>query len=372
VNRVHDVNPDVDPGRLDGVSGVGPPLAAGSSQTRQLPDGTGVDLSRHTTLHLGGPARHAFIATNRDELVEIVRQHDGNLFLLAGGSNVVIGDQGVQSPVVLIETTGITVDGDRVTVEAGHNWDDLVAFTVGEGLAGIECLSGVPGSAGATPIQNVGAYGQEVAETIHTVTVLDRSTGQIREMSREECGFAYRTSIFKGTDRYVVLAVTFALRRDATAAARYTELARALGAEHAPLANIREAVLALRKSKGMVLDASDPDTYSVGSFFTNPVLTPDGFEALVARAGTTPPSWPGLDSVKVSAAWLIEHAGFTKGYAGAHVGVSVSFKHTLALTNRGNGTTDALLALAREIRDGVAKSFDVMLRPEPVLVACSL
>jgi UDP-N-acetylmuramate dehydrogenase len=303
------------------------------------------------------------------------------VFLLAGGSNVVIDDDGVEATVVLIRTAGIRVVGEGgdalLTVEAGQPWDEVVAFCVEEGLSGIECLSGVPGSAGATPIQNVGAYGQEVAETIRAVRVLDRTSGAVADLAPADCGFAYRTSVFKGSDRYVVLSVTFALSRDhRSAPVRYAELAKALGVgagERVPLRAVREAVLALRAAKGMVLDPDDPDTRSVGSFFTNPVLTGEEFAALVERAGTTPPYWPGPDGiVKVSAAWLIEHAGFGKGYTGDHPGVAVSSKHTLALTNRGTGTTTALLELARDIRDGVLKSFDVRLRPEPVLVNCAL
>ena len=344
---------------------------------------TDADLSRHTTLRLGGRASRLLTATQQHELVEMVLATRGELFLLAGGSNVVIGDDGVPATVLLVRTAGIsTADGERadevlVTAEAGQPWDDVVAFCVASGLSGIECLSGVPGSAGATPIQNVGAYGQEVAETIRSVRVLDRHTGSVGDMMADECGFAYRTSLFKGNDRYVVLAVTFGLRRDATSApVRYAELARALDVQvgdRVALPDVRRAVLALRAGKGMVLDAADPDTTSVGSFFTNPVLTADAFEALSARAGTTPPHWPAPDgTVKVSAAWLIEHAGFHKGYSGRHEGVAVSSKHTLSLTNRGSGTTAALLGLAREIRDGVLKAFDVRLYPEPVLVGCSL
>lgn len=297
--------------------------------------------------------------------------------MLAGGSNVVISDGGVDATVVLIRTQGLSVRGSEVTVEAGHPWDDVVARCVAEGLCGIECLSGVPGSAGATPIQNVGAYGQEVSDTITSVRVLDRTSGEVLDLPADRCGFAYRTSLFKGTDRYVVLAVTFGLRRDRLSApVRYVELARALGVEpggRVPMADVREAVLRLRAGKGMVLDPTDPDTRSVGSFFTNPVLTPAAFDALVLGAGATPPHWPAEDgTIKVSAAWLIEHAGFGKGYASTPPGVAISSKHTLALVNLGTGTTTALLELAREIRDGVVKAFDVRLYPEPVLVACAL
>jgi len=340
-----------------------------------------LDLSRHTTLGLGGRASRLVTATHQHELVEMTRATPGDVFLLAGGSNVVVSDRGVDATVVLIRTSGISVARDDgralVTVEAGHPWDDVVAFCVAEGLSGIECLSGVPGSAGATPIQNVGAYGQEVAETIHSVRVLDRQRDVVVDLAPADCGFAYRTSIFKHNDRYVVLAVTFALERSPLSApVRYAELARALDVapgERVPLARAREAVLALRARKGMVLDPNDPDTRSAGSFFTNPVLRGEEFAALVERAGTTPAHWPGPDgTVKVSAAWLIEHAGFHKGYTGDHPGVAVSSKHTLALTNRGTGTTEALLGLAREIRDGVLEKFGVRLYPEPVLVGCSL
>jgi UDP-N-acetylmuramate dehydrogenase len=350
-------------------------------------DVTRTDLALHTTLRLGGPPARLVTAIHPDEIIKTVRQvrtAGESSLVVAGGSNVVIADDGVPGTVVLVRTSGIAIvpapEGDDhvlVTVEAGQPWDDVVALAVTESLAGIECLSGIPGSAGATPIQNVGAYGQEVSECIVGVRVFDTEADEVREMPPSACGFAYRTSQFKHNDRYVVLSVTFRLRRSAVSGPiRYAELARAvdvpLGAT-APLAEVRAAVLDLRARKGMVLDPLDPDTYSVGSFFTNPVLERQAFAALCARAGTEPPAWPGPDgTVKVSAAWLIERAGFTKGYAGGRSGVAVSGKHTLALTNRGTGTTAALLDLAREIRDGVVKAFDVELHPEPVLIGCSL
>jgi UDP-N-acetylmuramate dehydrogenase len=346
----------------------------------------GTALAAHTTLRLGGPAGRLVTATTEAAAVAAVRaaaDAGSGPLILAGGSNVVIGDAGYAGTVVLLRTRGIRADpdGDRVRlrVAAGERWDDVVAAAVAAGWAGIECLSGIPGSTGATPIQNVGAYGQEVAETITGVRVYDRIRDRIVAMSPEECGFAYRTSVFKHDDRFVVLAVDFSLAvSPRSAPIRYAELADALGVargERVPLARARAAVLALRAGKGMVLDPADPDTYSVGSFYTNPVLDPPAFQALRRRADGLgePPAWPAVDgTVKTSAAWLIERAGFHKGYAHPGTGVGISTKHTLALTNRGTGTTAALLDLAREIRAGVAARFGVTLHPEPVLVGCAL
>jgi UDP-N-acetylmuramate dehydrogenase len=341
-------------------------------------------LAEYTTLRLGGPARRVVEATTESEIAQIIRDVgvDGrDLLVLAGGSNVVISDAGFDGTVLLIRTTGLTARpvGDEVdvTVQAGEPWDHVVARSLAEGWSGLECLSGIPGSTGATPIQNVGAYGQEVAELITAVRVLDRTTGEIGTRTVAECGLAYRSSVFKGSDRWIVLAVTFRLAvSPLSAPIRYADLAYALDVpigERAEAAVVRDAVLRLRAGKGMVLDEQDPDTYSAGSFFMNPVLDGDGFEALSARTATVgrPPVWPGADGmVKTSAAWLIERAGFTKGYGNSHV--SISTKHTLALTNRGDGTTKELLDLAREVRDGVFDRFGVALRPEPVLINCEL
>jgi UDP-N-acetylmuramate dehydrogenase len=295
------------------------------------------------------------------------------MLILAGGSNVVIGDGGFPGIVVLLRTRGVrVVDRDAVhvvvRVAAGEPWDRLVAETVRHGWSGLECLSGIPGSAGATPIQNVGAYGQEVAETIVAVHAYDRVTDEVRTMTPHDCRFAYRSSRFKYQDRWVVLEVDFRLAVSAhSAPIRYAELARQLGVgtgDRVPLERARDAVLKLRAGKGMVLDADDKDTWSVGSFFTNPVLP--------ARPDADMPHWPGQDgTVKIPAAWLIEHAGFHKGYTRGG-GVAISAKHTLALTNRGDGTTTALLDLARDIRDGVADRFGIVLHPEPVLINCAL
>jgi UDP-N-acetylmuramate dehydrogenase len=340
-------------------------------------------LAAYTTLRLGGPAARLVTAIDDEQIITSVRSVAGPLLVLGGGSNVVVSDAGVPGTVLLVRSRGVRVDepGDgsvTVSVAAGEPWDAVVAATVTAGYAGLECLSGIPGATGATPIQNVGAYGQEVAETITAVRVYDRVADEVRTMTPAECGFAYRTSVFKHNDRWVVLSVDFRLARSPLSApVRYAELARALGVpvgERAPLADVRAAVLGLRAGKGMVLDPVDPDTYSVGSFFTNPVLRADAYEALRLRAGDLgdPPAWPGTDGlVKVSAAWLIERAGFGRGHS-AGGGVGVSTKHTLALTNRGDGTTAALLELARAIRDGVHERFGVTLHPEPVLVGCDL
>lgn len=342
-------------------------------------------LAAHTTLRLGGPARWLVTATSADEIAQSVRDAASAgrpALVLGGGSNVVIADEGFAGTVVLLRSRGVRVvgtGGDAVTVEvaAGEPWDEVVTAAIDAGWSGLECLSGIPGAAGATPIQNVGAYGQEVAETITRVRVLDRFTDQIGWMRPDECRFGYRTSVFKRSDRWVVLAVEFRLRRGRDSApVRYPELARALevplGAS-APMVAVRQAVLALRAGKGMVLDPADPDTYSAGSFFTNPVLGPAALAAVRHRtAGLGElPVWPSVDGlVKVSAAWLIERAGFQKGYGGR--GVAISSKHTLALTNRGDGSTAALIDLAREIRDGVRARFGVTLHPEPVLIGCAL
>jgi UDP-N-acetylmuramate dehydrogenase len=324
-----------------------------------------VPLAPLTTLRLGGPADRLVEARTERELVDAVRA--GAALVLAGGSNVVVADEGVPGTVVLVRTRGIERDGERLVVQAGEDWDPLVARCVAAGLQGFECLSGIPGSAGASPIQNVGAYGQDVAETVEWVRVYDREAGEVRTLAAAECGFAYRTSTFKHRDRWVVLAVGYRLREsDTSGPLRYAELARRLGVPlggHAPLPAVREAVLGLRRGKGMVIDPGDPDSVSAGSFFTNPILEPERFAALPGD----PPAFPEPDGrVKTSAAWLIERAGFGRGHGDGRVGISS--KHTLALVNRGGATTAELLALARRIAAGVREAFGVELVPEPVLV----
>ena len=312
-------------------------------------------------------------ARTEAELAEAVRSAYEPLLVLAGGSNVVIADEGFPGTVVRVLTRGVERDGARLTVQAGEPWDELVAACVAGGLQGFECLSGIPGSTGATPIQNVGAYGQEVAETVESVRVLDRASGRIEELPAADCGFRYRSSVFRYRDRWVVLAVSFRLRESATSGPmRYAELARRLGVPvggAAPLEEVREAVLDLRRGKGMVIDPADPDSVSAGSFFTNPILEPAAFTALEASTGPDlrPPAFPEPDGrIKTSAAWLIERAGFPRGYGDGCVGIST--KHTLALVNRGGASTVELMALAREIAGRVQERFGVAISPEPVLV----
>ena len=347
-----------------------------------------VPLSELTTLRVGGPARRLITAQTVEEVVEVVSGADAEgepLLIIAGGSNLLIGDQGFDGIVLHVALEGIAIgesgDGVRVVAGAGEPWDGVVAAGVDAGLAGVECLSGIPGSTGATPIQNVGAYGQDVSETIASVSAYDRIAREVVELAPEQCGFAYRSSAFKGSDRYVVLRVSFALERSRLARPiRYAELARTLGVapgDRPPLRHAREAVLDLRRGKGMVIDPDDPDSVSAGSFFLNPILSGEAFASLQRRAterlgeGTQVPVWPDGDgSVKTSAAWLIERAGFHRGYGDGRAGISS--KHTLAIVNRGGASSAELVALARELRAGVQAAFGVSLRPEPTLVGIEL
>ncbi len=350
------------------------------------------ELAALTTLRVGGPAARLVTVESSDELVDAVREVDDaqeRLLVLGGGSNVVLPDEGFDGTVVAVATRGVRVEsadscgGASVRVAAGEPWDGLVERAVTEGWSGIESLSGIPGSAGATPIQNVGAYGQEVAQTIAQVRVWDRAASAVRTFSAQDCGFRYRHSLFKDSpERYVVLDVLFQLRLSGLSQpVGYADLAAGLGVEigaRVPLAEAREAVLAQRRRRGMVLDEADHDTWSCGSFFTNPLLSPEQFDALQARVtaylgpGEAPPRFADPNgAVKTSAAWLIERAGFGKGY-GMPGPAALSTKHTLAVTNRGNARAADVLALAREVRDGVAERFGVTLVNEPVLVGQSL
>ena len=338
------------------------------------PEATGPRLADHTTLRLGGPARRLVRAETDAELIEAVLATDDAeepLLVLGGGSNLVVPDAGFDGVVVQVATRGMRRSDELVTVAAGEVWDDTVASLVADGYAGVEALSGIPGLVGATPIQNVGAYGQEVAQTVVSVLVLDRLTRDVEQVPAVDCRFTYRHSAFKGDDRRVVLAVKFRLAARTTGEpVRYAALAAHLGVDvgtAVPAVEVRAAVLDLRRSKGMVLDPNDHDTWSAGSFFTNPHL--DAADA--ARLPADLPRWPDSDGrVKVSAAWLIERAGFRPGYGVGRA--QVSTKHTLALTNRGGATTEELLALAREIRDGVREKFSVTLVNEPVLLGTTL
>ncbi|MEO6795242.1 MAG: UDP-N-acetylmuramate dehydrogenase [Mycobacterium sp.] len=341
-----------------------------------------VPLAPLTTLRVGPIARRVITCVDAEQIVatlgELDRAGPGPL-LLAGGSNVVIADDLTDLTVVRLANDGIEIDGNLLRAQAGAVWDDVVVAAVAAGLGGLECLSGIPGSAGATPVQNVGAYGAEVADTLTRVLLLDRRTGTVRWTPGTELNFGYRTSVLKYSDAAVVLEVEFELDpAGRSAPLRYGELATALHAadgDRADPAAVRAAVLKLRSAKGMVLDPADHDTWSVGSFFTNPVVPRDVYQRLVGEegVGAVIPHWDAPGGVKLAAGWLVERAGFGKGYP-ADQGSScrLSGKHALALTNRGGATTADVLGLARTVRDGVHAAFGIVLHPEPVLVGCTL
>ena len=349
-------------------------------------------LASLTTARVGGPARRYLEAETEDELIIAVRAADEAgepLLIIGGGSNLLISDEGFDGAVIRIATRGMEIreaEGNTAVLraEAGQPWDELVAYTLSQGYSGLEALSGIPGLAGATPVQNVGAYGADVSQSILSVRAWDRQERRVTEFSNADLGFGYRDSVLKrstvnGSPRYVVLSVEFALAKGHTSApVRYAELARALDTdlgERADAVDVRREVLRLRAGKGMVLDASDPDTYSTGSFFTNPIVGEDTAAALPEDAPRYPVAEAGR--VKLSAAWLISHAGFRKGFGldpadGTGGRASLSTKHTLAVTNRGEATAEDLLAVARAVADGVEKAFGIRLHPEPVLVNCVL
>ena len=327
-----------------------------------------VSLAELTTLGVGGPADRVIEVETAAELVAAVREADEAgrpLLLLGGGSNVVAPDEGWPGDVVAVRTRGIERDGGRLVVQAGEPWDDLVAYAVGNGLAGIEALSGIPGSTGATPVQNVGAYGQEVAQTVTEVQVYDRAEKTERVLAPQECGFGYRDSRLKREPgRFVVLEVIFELdESELSRPVDYAELARRLDVEigdRAPQQAVRDTVIALRRGKGMVLDPADPDSRSAGSFFTNPIVPADH-----AVGGC--PSWPAEGGqVKLSAAWLVEHAGFGKGTRDGRVGTSS--RHSLALTTEPGATATELLAFADRVVSTVQEAFGVRLEREPTAV----
>lgn len=331
-------------------------------------------LAELTTMRLGGPAGEFVVARASEDLVALIREADAAskpVLVMGGGSNLVVGDQGFEGLVVQVATSRLKVHGEDVTVDAGVEWDTVVETSLDAGLAGLEPLSGIPGSTGGTPVQNVGAYGALTSELLRHLTVYDRATGTIAQWAPRRCGFgSHRQSVFKHTDRYVVLDVTFQLARSTRSAPiRYADLAERLAVapnSSAPTRKVRDAVLALRHERGMILDADDHDTWSVGSFFINPVL------ASVPDKARYCPQYPDPAGTKLSAAWLIDHAGFARGYGrdrnrGA---VALSSKHTLAVTNRGTATTAEVMEFAAHIREGVEQQFDIRLGPECDLVNC--
>jgi UDP-N-acetylmuramate dehydrogenase len=343
----------------------------------------GVPLAPLTTLELGGPARHFIDATDDDTIAQALAWAGARalpVLILGGGSNMVVADRGWDGLVLRIATRGRRFDaaGGEVllTAAAGEPWDDVVADSVARGLAGLECLSGIPGFVGATPIQNVGAYGQEVADTIRSVKVLERASGRVLDLAPAACAFGYRDSAFKrAPDRHVVLAVTFALRPGGAPTVRYRELADALAGTQPALAAVRATVLALRRKKSMLIVGGDPNRRSVGSFFMNPIVPAAQAEAVAARAvalgaiarADEMPRWPAAGgAVKLSAGWLIERAGIRKGHRRGAVGVSSA--HALALVHHGGGSTAALLELAQEVGDAVHAQFAMTLLPEPTMI----
>lgn len=344
----------------------------------------GVPLAPLTTLRAGPIAHRMITCTNAEQIVATLRHLDARtgrvgepVLVLAGGSNVVVADDLTGLTVVRLAADRVTVDGAMLRVEAGAVWDDVVAGAVAAGLGGLECLSGIPGSTGATPVQNVGAYGVEVSETITRVRLFDRRSGEVGWVPADRLGFGYRTSALKHSEAAVVLEVEFALDASgASAPLRYDELTAALGAtpgERADPAAVRATVLSLRAAKGMVLDVDDHDTWSVGSFFTNPVVPPETYERLADGTGRPVPHHPAPDGIKLAAGWLVEQAGFGKGYPGDRAApCRLSTKHALALTNRGDAGTADIIALARTVRDGVRDVSGVTLVPEPVLVGCAV
>lgn len=362
-------------------------------------------LAELTTMRVGGAPRRLVEVDSAEALAEAVRSADDQgepLLVVSGGSNLVVADEGFPGTAVLVRNRGVAVESDDacggvvVRVAAGEPWDDLVARAVTESWSGIEALAGIPGSTGATPVQNVGAYGQEVAQTIWSVRVYDRVARRVRTLANADCDFSYRHSLLKEsmrlhdvgggrqvTPRYVVLEVTFQLRpTELSQPIGYADLARHLDVDpgaRVPLADARQAVLEQRGRRGMVLQDADHDTWSCGSFFTNPILSEDDMAQVRERVcgrlgadGPVLPEFPAHDgTVKTSAAWLIDKAGFTKGYA-LPGPVALSTKHSLAVTNRGSATASEVVALARQLRDGVDDAFGVSLVNEPVLVGLDL
>jgi UDP-N-acetylmuramate dehydrogenase len=331
-------------------------------------------LSNYTTFGIGGPARYFLNATGEQEVVDALdfaQNRNLPVFVMGGGSNLLVADVGFRGLVLRIAITGMRWDESELTAAAGEDWDGIVAACVQRGYGGVECLSGIPGFAGGTPVQNVGAYGQETADVLVGVRALDRASGSIVELSRQQCGFGYRTSIFNTThkDRYLVLAVRYALKKNAAPLIKYPDLMRRFEAHtgEPTLAEVRNAVREIRAGKGMLIVEGDPDRRSAGSFFKNPIISEAEYSRIQNRVDVPVPRYPaGAENVKTSAAWLIERAGFHKGFSRGHAGIST--KHTLALVNRGGAAADDIVRLAREIRSGVEDKFGIRLSAEPVFV----
>lgn len=329
-------------------------------------------LAPLTTLEVGGPARYLVRCETENDVADAFDFADSKkvpVFVLGGGSNIVVSDRGFDGLVLQIALKGISIDSGSVIASAGENWDSLIARCIEKNLAGIECLSGIPGSVGGTPVQNVGAYGQEVSETIVTVRCYDRTANSVVELSNADCGFAYRSSVFNTTerDRYVVLSVTYALTENGSAKIVYKDLIEHFAGRQPTLAEIRDAVRSIRRSKSMVIETDDENRRSVGSFFKNPVVDRAKYEQVAEHSHSPAPHFPAAgDKVKIPAAWLIEHAGFRKGYKRGHAGIST--RHTLAIVNRGGATAAEIVALEEGIRHVVYEKFGIELVPEPIFV----
>ena len=339
----------------------------------RLPIQENVSLAPLTTLEVGGPARFFILAQSEEQIADafsLAKRKGLEIFILGGGSNVLVSDKGFDGLVIKIALRGILHNNDVVSAAAGEDWDSFVAYCVTENLAGLECLSGIPGTVGGTPVQNVGAYGQEVSETIDSVRCYDRETGEITDLSTEECGFKYRVSIFNSTaiGRYVVLSVSYRFAKNGPPKIAYKDLADYFQSREPSLAETREAVLSVRRSKSMVIDMADPNHRSAGSFFKNPIVGLEKFESIAADySDQKVPHFPAeTGSVKIPAAWLIENAGFHKGYQLGAAGVSTN--HTLAIVNRGGASATEIIGLKNSIQAAVYSKFGISLLPEPVFV----
>jgi UDP-N-acetylmuramate dehydrogenase len=333
-----------------------------------------VSLGPLTTLKVGGPARFFVRASNESQVANAfvyADENDLDIFVLGGGSNILISDNGFDGLVINVALKGVTISDDAsVTAGAGEDWDAFVAMCVDRDLGGVECLSGIPGSVGGTPVQNVGAYGQEVSESITSVRCFDRTMNEIVDLKNSDCGFTYRASIFNSTerDRYVVLSVTYNLTPNGEPKIEYKDLKDHFGDRRPTLKETRDAVLAIRRTKSMVIDLDDPNARSAGSFFKNPIVDPEHFEMIAKAHGEeSVPHFPAArNKIKVPAAWLIEHSGFHKGYRSGNAGISTN--HSLALVNLGGATAAEIIALKEKIQNGVRQKFDILLQPEPVFV----